>query len=133
MAAAQRIRLLPDRLAIVRYDPSDPLDIQFDGAGGFFSFIRTANEVSLVMDQKRVPRKAPKKSTGWRLFEVEGPFPFDAVGILASVTAPLAGAGVSIFALATFDTDYFLVQGRQLRRAVTALRKAGHSVSGPGI
>lgn len=134
MAAVQRIRLLPDRLAIVRYEPSDPLDLEFDAAGnGFFSFIRTGNEVSLVMDQKRVPRKAPKKSTGWRLFEVEGPFPFDAVGILASVTAPLAVAGVSIFALATFDTDYFLVQGRQLRRAVTALRKAGHTVSGPGI
>lgn len=133
MAPAQRIRLLPDRVAIVRYDPSDLIDIEFDAASGFFSFIRTGKEVSLVMDQKRVPRKAPKKSTGWRVFEIEGPFPFDAVGILASVTAPLAGAGVSIFALATFDTDYFLVQGRQLRRAVTALRKAGHKVSGPGI
>lgn len=131
--AAQRIRLLPDKLAIVRYDRADPMALEFDGGAGFFSLIRTDKELSLVMDQKRVPRKAPKKSTGWRLFEVEGPFAFDAVGILASVTAPLAEAGVSIFALATFDTDYFLVQGRQLRRAVAALKKAGHTVSGPGI
>ena len=131
--AAQRIRLLQDKLAIVRYDRADPMDLEFDGGSGFFSMIRTDKEVSLVMDQKRVPRNAPRKSTGWRLFEVEGPFPFDAVGILASVTAPLADAGVSIFALATFDTDYFLVQGRQLRRAVAALKKAGHTVSGPGI
>lgn len=130
--APQRIHLLPDKMAIVRYDPHDPVDLELD-TGGFFSFIRTREEISLVMDQRRTPRKAPKKSTGWRLFQIQGPFPFDAIGILASVTAPLAAAGVSIFALATFDTDYFLIQGRQLRRAVAALRKAGHTVTGPGL
>ena len=43
---------------------------------------------------------------------------------------PLAEAGVSIFALSTFDTDYLLVLEQQLARAVGALFDAGHSVQG---
>ena len=82
-----------------------------------------------MMEQSKVPKGAPKKSTGWRLFQVQGPFELDVIGILASITTPLAEAKVSVFALATFDTDYFLVQGKQLRRAVKALQNAGHAVT----
>ena|SRR5688500_12439203 len=41
---------------------------------------------------------------------------------------PLARAGISILALATFDTDYLLVREPDLGRAVAALRAAGHHV-----
>jgi hypothetical protein len=37
----------------------------------------------------------------------------------------LADAGVSIFCVATFDTDYFLVRSVDLERAVAALRAGG--------
>jgi len=48
----------------------------------------------------------------------------------ASFYHPLAEAGVSIFALSTFETDYLLVSEQQLARAVGALFDAGHSVQG---
>ncbi|HET9142613.1 ACT domain-containing protein, partial [Actinophytocola sp.] len=40
----------------------------------------------------------------------------------------LAAAGVSLFALSTFDTDHILVKAADLARAVAALTEAGHEV-----
>ena len=50
-------------------------------------------------------------------------------GILASLAGPLAGASISIFAVSTYDTDYLLVQERDLDRASDALSRAGHTVA----
>ena len=82
--------------------------------------------------EEAVPREAAgvRSQGGWRLLELEGPFDFALTGILVSVAAPRAGAGVGIFALSTFDTDVVMVQEGQLERAVEALRGAGHSVAG---
>ena len=46
----------------------------------------------------------------------------------AALAVPLAAAGVSIFALSTFDTDYVLVKEAALPAALEALRRAGHRV-----
>lgn len=121
----QRIRLLPEKMAILRFEPGALVAVP---PKGFFSMIRTADELSIVVEQSQAPKGAPKKSTGWRLFQVEGPFELDVIGVLASITAPLAAAKVSIFALATYDTDYFLISGRQASKAVKALRAAGHDI-----
>ena len=40
----------------------------------------------------------------------------------------LAEAGLSIFAISTFDTDYVLVKSRDLPAAMEALERAGHQV-----
>ena len=49
--------------------------------------------------------------------------------MLASVLDPLAGAGISIFAISTYDTDYVLVKGSDLERALDVLRRAGHEIN----
>ena len=49
-------------------------------------------------------------------------------GVLASLTTPLAEAGVSVFAISTFDTDYLLVKAEDLERAVDVLRRRGHTI-----
>ena len=66
---------------------------------------------------------------GWRVLRLEGPFEFSEVGVLASVTAPLAEAGIAIFDVSTFDTDYVLVKQERLDLAVAALRERSHEVS----
>jgi uncharacterized protein len=50
------------------------------------------------------------------------------VGILLSIAEPLARAGLSIFAISTYDTDYVLVKAHDLPAAVKVLRAAGHDV-----
>lgn len=99
-------------------------------AGDFFAVTRTADEVSVVCPQSAVPDGVVAERD-WRCLRVAGAMPFTLVGVLASLTAPLARAGVSVFAVSTFDTDYLLVKAADLATAVAALRAAGHRVVPP--
>ena len=96
-------------------------------AGEFFSITRTADELSIVCRQGNVP-EGIRCEEGYRCFKVEGPLDFALTGILDSLTTPLAQAGVSLFAVSTFDTDYLLVKEDTLESAVGALKSAGHQV-----
>ncbi len=89
--------------------------------GTFSSVTRTPLELSIVCEAGNVPAEI-EAETGWRCLMVEGPLAFTEVGILASLTRPLATAGVSVFAISTFDTDYLLVKEASLERAISILR-----------
>ena len=69
-----------------------------------------------------------KCERAWCIFKIEGPVDFAATGILVSAAAPLAEAGVPIFAISTFDADYVLVKQKRAEDAVRALESAGHCV-----
>jgi len=99
------------------------------GDGSFCSVTRTADELSIICKARRVPAGV-RCTRGWRLARIAGVQPHDALGVLASLLAPLAAAGVSVFACATFDTDYLLVQENRIGDASRALEGAGHSVLG---
>lgn len=119
--------ILPDRLAVAQFSahapiPALPLD------GGLFSLTVTSTEISLVCSENAVPPMCEKAEPGWRALRVAGELDFALIGILASLTAALASASVSVFALSTFDTDYLLVRAEALPAAVAALRAAGHIV-----
>lgn len=63
-----------------------------------------------------------QSDTGWRCLMVEGPLAFTEVGILASLTAPLAASGISVFVISTYDTDFLLIKEASLERALSSLR-----------
>jgi hypothetical protein len=52
---------------------------------------------------------------------------FSLTGILADISAVLAKAEISIFALSTFDTDYILVKLEQISFANEALLASGYT------
>ena len=74
----------------------------------------------MVLPEESVPA-GWEAETGWRCLKVEGPLDFGLTGILASLAEPLAKAGVSIFAISTYDTDVLLVKSPDVGRAVEAL------------
>jgi hypothetical protein len=92
--------------------------------------VHTAAETSIVCAAARVP-DGVRAERGWRALTVEGPLDFALTGVLAALAVPLAEAGVSIFAVSTYDTDHVLVRSDRLRDAVEALRAAGHRVARP--
>jgi hypothetical protein len=100
----------------------EPADAQL------WSVTRTGEELSGVSQASLAPERATVEG-GWRSIRVAGTLPFDAVGVLASLVDPLAQAGVSVFALSTFNTDYLLVKAEQLDLARTTLEAAGHALS----
>lgn len=57
-----------------------------------------------------------------------GTIDFSVVGVLASLVTPLAEAGISVFTISTFDTDYLLVKEKDVPKACRVLADAGHAV-----
>lgn len=125
MAEGSNLVLLSERYAAARLAPSAPVPEW--AAGEFVSITRTRDELSIVCSEQVVPAGV-QAERGFRCLRVGGPLAFDLVGILESVARPLAEAGVPIFAVSTYDTDYILVPGSKLDVAVQALTAAGHSL-----
>ncbi len=126
--AVQQLTLLvvDDSFAICRLGSGSPIP-SWATAGPLWSITRTADELSAVCRQDAVPEGVVCER-GWRCLRVAGAVPFSVVGVLASLTAPLAEAGVSVFAVSTFDTDYLLVKEDVWERAIDVLVRHGHAV-----
>ena len=107
--------VLPDLLAICRV-PSDTPFAEVPMVGHFWSATRTQEELSLVIPDDQVP-KGWQAERGWRCLQVRGKLDFEVTGVLSALSSPLAFAGISIFVISTFDTDYILVRDKDLNRA----------------
>lgn len=119
-----RFSLLPGRYDVLRLPPDAEVPVGVL-VPPFHSVTRTRSELSIVCPDGAVPDGA-KAERGWAVLVLEGPFPFELNGILASILVPLAEAGVGVFALSTFDTDWVLVKQEKLETALEALAAAGH-------
>jgi hypothetical protein len=111
--------LLPDSLAICRLAKDAPIP-KWALAGRFYAVCRSDEELSIVCPDARLPAEI-RADPGWRAFKVQGPLPLTEIGVIASLTASLAGAKISVFVISTFDTDYLLVKETDLSRAIRAL------------
>jgi hypothetical protein len=88
---------------------------------------RTPDELSIVCGIDVVPDGIPSEGP-WRAFKVQGPLVMTLLGVVAAIADPLRDAGISIFAISTYDTDYVLVHEPDLAAAAAALRAAGQEV-----
>ena len=122
--------LFPDRYAICRLEPGDSLPPWINHEG-FLSITHTTEELSIVCQEAIIPPAIPCQA-GWHMLKFEGTFDFSQTGVLASVTLPLAEAGISILAISTYNTDYVLIQTGQLEQAIQVLQEAGHTLQYPG-
>jgi len=114
--------------AVCRLAPDAPLPTWAPG-GVFVSITRTGDELSIVSRQQAIP-EGVKYEGGWRCLRVAGTLDFALVGVLSSLLGPLAEAGISVFVVSTFDTDYLLVKQVDFQHAVDVLLRAGHIVCG---
>ena len=121
------LKILPDRMAVCRLEPTTPLPDWIEEAG-FYSITRTEAELTIVCPETHlVP--GTTSETGWRCFKVQGILDFSEIGIMLSLTRPLAENGVSVFVISTFDTDYFMVKEKDLAKAIDALTDEGHKIT----
>jgi hypothetical protein len=125
---AYPLAVWPGQWAICRLPADSDVPPWALAAGRLASVTRTATELSIVAPSAGVPGDVLAERD-WRVIEVVGPVPFSVVGLMAAITRPLAEAGVSVFTLATYDTDYVLVREASLEAAVRALSAAGFVIS----
>jgi hypothetical protein len=124
----------PESIAVVRLGPGAEIP-EWAESSSVFSITATATETSVVCAARSVPKKARHQApfTAFTVVPAEGSADFDlsagVTGVLAALLAPLAEAGVSVFVLSTFDTDWILVPKNDADAAEEAWRRSGHEVN----
>ena len=115
------MKVLDGRFSVCRLKGSDRVPSwALELHEGFMSITRTPDELSIVCPEEAVPPDTTVEE-GFRALVVPGPIAFSETGVLAAIAVPLAAAGISIFAVSTYDTDYVLVRETDLERALAAL------------
>lgn len=121
-----RLKVLPELYSISRLGSKAPIPTWADGEG-FVSISRSADELSIVCHQSRVPEDV-QNDRDWRCVQLVGPFAFDETGIVLSVVRPLSEADLGVFVVSTFDGDFLLLKADRLPEGLAVLRGAGHSI-----
>lgn len=126
-----KLHFLDESLCVYRFRPGIDLpSAVWDRP--FCSVTKTENELSVVVSGElgtEMAATAEYCSAGWVAFFVEGPLPHDMVGVMAGLSQCIAETGCSIFAIATYDTDYILVPEDKLSEVKNALERACYSLS----
>ncbi len=126
MSESFTLEQFPEKIAVVRLAPGADVP-SWAESSSLFSITATALETSIVCAMRSVPKKA-KQSGPFTAFAVQGPLDFALTGVLATLLQPLAEAGISVFTISTFDTDWVLVPVGDAGLAADAWRRSGHDV-----
>jgi hypothetical protein len=110
---------VPGNYSIHRLPPGSDIP---ESLRGFYSVTVSDEEVSIVC-RDDIGIKSEQRSSGWKCVKIEGPLDLEMVGIINKLTGPLRVAGINVFAISTFDTDYLLVPGESYQRALKVLGK----------
>jgi hypothetical protein len=121
--------VLPHNFAVCKLCPDAAIP-PWATEGEFFSITRTADELSVVCSQDSVP-DGIHCERDWRCLRVAGAMPFSIIGVVAALTTALAEAGISVFVVSTFDTDYLLVKQKDWAKSLDVLRRAGYAIQQP--
>ena len=122
------MRLLKDKYGVCRLDENEIIP-SWAQNGEFFSITKTADELSIVCDEKDIPDNI-KCEKDWNILKIEGPLVFSLIGILSSISSILASKGISIFAVSTYDTDYILIKNKDIDKAVKSLIEERYEILG---
>jgi hypothetical protein len=127
MPATFELSVLSGAFVVCRLAPSAPVPSWALESAEFVTITRTEDELSIICREQQAPQGAATPIR-WHALKVHGPFPFETVGVLATLAQALANAKLSLLAISTHDTDYLFVRSGEFAHAVRALRHDGHTV-----
>ncbi len=116
------LSVLPEKLGICHLNQKSEIPSWSEEGISFSSIARTEKELSIICSQDKIPGGVLFEKD-WRAFRVEGPLGFASTGIVSSLSVPLAKAKISIMYISTYETDYLLVEDKNLDKAVKILGK----------
>ncbi|MGD2117009.1 MAG: ACT domain-containing protein [Chromatiales bacterium] len=101
-------------------------------SANWYSLTRTDDELSVVAPCE-IKLDSEKCEPDWSCLRIAGQLDFSLIGVIAEVARILADAGISIFTVSTYDTDYILVKNVDVNQAIVVLSAAGHEVEADSI
>lgn len=93
--------------------------------GKFYSITKTDEELSIVCESVFIPEEVEKEDN-WKIIEIVGPLDFSQIGIIHRISTVFKDAGVSIFVISTFNTDYLMFKANFENIIVEVLKKKKH-------
>lgn len=121
------IKVLPEKLAVARLDPAQRTMPYWAVGHSLTAGLFTSEETTIICSESEVPKEISHEP-GWIALRVEGVLDFGLIGVLSELSTVMANAGISIFALSTFSTDYILIKEHKRSKAIQALKDAGYTV-----
>ena len=118
------LKAIPYDLTVCKVADTAAIDL----TGEFYFIGKTDEELSLVVPTDVVPAETTERDDGWRAFRIQGVLDFSLIGILSKISGLLADAGIGIFAVSTFNTDYILVKKENFEKALGVLADAGYQI-----
>ena len=118
-----RLRLHPDEYVVARLESGV---VRPRSEEGLFASICGPEGNTVVCRYGLEPIQADLER-GWRAIGSDEALGFGEVGVIASLVGPLAAAGIAVFVLSTFATDWVLVKAGAVDMAVETLCATGHS------
>ena len=117
---------LESEFTIHRFNNNDPVPAKVYDSN-FYWIGRTDEELSIVCDSKIILNSLESESN-WSMLKVKGNLDFASVGILANISNLLSEGGISIIALSTYNTDYFMIKSFNIKIAQQKLKDAGYII-----
>jgi uncharacterized protein len=127
MAAAEdpiHFSVLEGKFCMAKLPPGSDLG-SWSSGGAFCSTTCSDEEISIVCIEDTAPPFA-EIERNWKGLKVQGPLDFALQGVLLSLLQPLSDAGIAVFVLSTYSTDYIFVKQYHLQKAIEALQAVGH-------
>lgn len=110
--------------AICKVDNIEQIDFMRE-----FVFVsKTDDEISLVCESEYIPSNSIVSESGWKALRISGILDFGMIGVMSNIANILAEAGISIFVVSTYNTDYILIKTESYDKAVQSLIHNGHII-----
>jgi hypothetical protein len=126
VSATYTLHQYPEKMVAVGLPPGAEVPTWAESAS-LFSISATATETTIVCAGRSVPKKVTQQGP-FTAFAVKGPLDFALTGVLHALLGPLAEAGISVFTISTYPTDWILVPLGKAEEAAEEWRRRGHTV-----
>ncbi len=117
-----KLKILEDTYQVIRLKPKEEIPFEKLEKEEFYSITRTEEELSIVA-KSTVNIESEVIEKNWKMIKIDGILDFSLIGILAKISTILANAGISIFALSTYNTDYLLLKEEKIKEARKVLEE----------
>jgi hypothetical protein len=117
---------LDNKYSVYKFDPEYTVNINILPEE-FISITRTKDELSIVAQQNKYSDFI-KVENNWKMLKINGILDFALIEILSKISTVLAKEDISIFVISTYNTDYIIINEKDIEKAIEVLLKNGYKV-----
>jgi hypothetical protein len=120
------LELLEEEYSVYKFDKNYSIDINIFKRD-FVSVIKTKDEISIVAVSGSIEHYE-KNENGWKILKIVGILDFNLIGIISKISTILANENICIFVMSTYNTDYIMIKGKDIEKAIKVLKRNKYEI-----